>query len=98
MWYTYINILKKEAKLPEQYLSVEEARKMLNVTKMKISAWIAQGILHATEDIFDRRRKLIKRSEVEALMATPGFRKMAEEQATNQDATSVLGAGQLGLS
>jgi excisionase family DNA binding protein len=73
--------------LPEQYLTVDEARRMLNISKMKISAWISKGILHAEEDVFDRRRKLIKRSEVEALMATPGFRKMAEDK----DATEVLG-------
>lgn len=68
--------------MTDQYLSVEEARKMLNVSKMKMSAWISSGTIKTIEDMFDRRRKLIKRSDVEVLMAMPGFRQMANDEST----------------
>lgn len=87
--------MKGELRLSSpNYVTVEEARRMLKVSKMKMTALIRDGVLKAEENVFDKRQKLIKLTDVEALMSMPGFRQMANEE----DATEVLGAGQFGLS
>lgn len=51
-----------------EYLTVAEAREMLQVTKRRIAEMIEEGILPAEPNPFDKRSKLIKRSDVEALL------------------------------
>ncbi len=50
-------------------ITVGEAQKLLGVSKKKIAALIESGELPAEPDPLDRRFKLVKRSDVEALQA-----------------------------
>jgi len=68
--------------MTEEYVTVEEARKILDVSKAKMATWIRDGVLHAEENVFNKRQKLIKRSEVEALKQRPGFSRMAKEESS----------------
>jgi excisionase family DNA binding protein len=56
----------------EEYMTVAEAREYLGVSKRKITQFIEDGVLRTEPNIFDKRSKLIKRADVEALMKTPG--------------------------
>jgi excisionase family DNA binding protein len=56
----------------EEYMTVAEARDYLGVSKRKITQFIENGILKTEPNIFDKRSKLIRRADVEALMRTPG--------------------------
>ncbi len=53
----------------EEYLTVAQARERLGVTKPVIARLIREGILHAEPHPLDKRVKIVKRSEVEALVA-----------------------------
>ena len=52
-----------------EYMTVAEAQAVLGVTKRKAADLIKRGDLHAEENPFDRRSKLVRRAEVEALRA-----------------------------
>jgi len=49
------------------YMSVEEARIALGVSKTKIAAMIKKGELFAVSDPLNKRRKRVKVSDVEAI-------------------------------
>ena len=49
------------------YMTVGEAQMRLGVSKHKIADLIKRGILSAEENPLDRRQKLIKQEDVEAL-------------------------------
>lgn len=64
-----------------EYLTVAEAREMLQVTKRRIAEMIEEGILPAEPNPFDKRSKLIKRSDVEALLRKRPAKKLLPEAA-----------------
>ena len=53
--------------MKEQYISVEEARALLRVSKTKIAAMIEKKELIASIDPLNKRRKRIKLIDVEAI-------------------------------
>lgn len=53
----------------EEYLTVNQAREELGLTKPVMARLIREGMLHTEPHPFDKRMKLIKRSEVDALKA-----------------------------
>jgi hypothetical protein len=55
--------------VPEDLITVKEARALLGVGTRKIAALIASGTLPTQPDPLDERVKLIKRSDVDALLA-----------------------------
>lgn len=56
----------------DELISVGEARKILHVSPMRMAALIANGALKAEQNPLDRRGKLLRRSEVEALARRAG--------------------------
>ncbi len=50
-------------------VTVAEARAYLGIGNKKMARLLADGILHWEPDPLDKRAKLVKRSEVEALAA-----------------------------
>jgi hypothetical protein len=54
---------------PDDLLTVAQVRAILGLSKRKMAQVIAAGELHTQPDPLDGRVKLIKRSEVEALLA-----------------------------
>lgn len=52
-----------------EYLTVTEARTLLKVTPRKMADIIKRGMLAWEPNPFDRRGKLIRRADVEALLA-----------------------------
>ena len=54
--------------MQEQYMSVEEARTLLGVSKTKIASMIERGELIAVVDPLNRRRKRVKAADVEAIL------------------------------
>jgi hypothetical protein len=54
---------------PDDLLTTGQVRKMLGVSRQKMAALIAAGELHTQPDPLDKRIKLIRRSEVDALLA-----------------------------
>lgn len=59
----------EENKENEEYMTVGEARDLLGISKPIIARLIREGELTVILDPLNRRVKLIKRSEVEALKA-----------------------------
>ncbi len=57
----------KSGEWPER-MRVAEARKYLGVSAAKITALISAGILPFERDMLDNRVKLIRRSDLEALL------------------------------
>ncbi len=55
----------------EEYMTVGEAREHLGLTNVVMTRWLNDGILHWTRSDYDKRVKLVKRSEVEALAKQP---------------------------
>ena len=55
--------------MPEELMTVKEARALLGIGARKIAALIASGALPTQPDPLDERVKLIKRSDVDALLA-----------------------------
>lgn len=53
----------------EQYMTVAEAQAYLGVGNKKVARLLKEGELTATPDPLDKRVKLVKRSDVEALKA-----------------------------
>ena len=53
--------------MQEQYISVEQARTLLGVSKTKIASMIKRGELAAVADPLNKRRKRIKRADVQAI-------------------------------
>lgn len=51
------------------YVSVAEARDMLGVSEPKIARMIKEGLLKADPNPVDKRGKIIRRADVEALAA-----------------------------
>jgi hypothetical protein len=52
-----------------EWVNVAEAREMLGVSAPKIARMIADGVLRTEPNPVDRRGKIIRRAEVEALAA-----------------------------
>jgi hypothetical protein len=50
-----------------EYITVAEARDLLGVSKKKIAQMIEAGTLVAEENPLDKRSKIVKRVDVEAL-------------------------------
>ena len=62
-----------------EYVTVAEARDMLGVTKRRIAEMIEDGTLPSEPNPFDKRSKLIKRSDVEELLRKrPGKKPLPE--------------------
>jgi excisionase family DNA binding protein len=59
------------------YLTVAEAQELLGVTKRKIAQLIEDGLLPTEPNPFDKRSKLIRRADVEALQAKQPAKKRA---------------------
>ena len=55
-----------------EYISVAEARDLLGVSKTRIAEMVKHGELTAEANPVDRRGKLLRRAEVEALAAKAG--------------------------
>jgi hypothetical protein len=55
--------------MPDELMTVKEARALLGVGTRKIAALIASGTLPTQPDPLDERVKLIRRSDVDALLA-----------------------------
>ena len=53
----------------DDLLTTAQVREMLGVSKKKMARLIASGELHTQPDPLDERIKLIRRSEVDALIA-----------------------------
>ena len=54
---------------PRPPLTYAEAAEALGVTTDTVSAYVGRGLLSASEDTTDRRRKLIPAADVAALVA-----------------------------
>jgi excisionase family DNA binding protein len=54
---------------PDDLLTTAQVRQMLGISKQKMAHLIASGELHTQPDPLDGRVKLIRRSEVDALLA-----------------------------
>jgi excisionase family DNA binding protein len=59
------------------YLTVAEAQEELDVSKRKIAQMIEEGILPTEPNPFDKRSKLVRRADVEALKAKQPAKKHA---------------------
>jgi excisionase family DNA binding protein len=55
-----------------EYISVAEAREILGVSKTRIAEMVKRGELTSEPNPVDRRGKLLRRDEVEALAAKAG--------------------------
>jgi hypothetical protein len=55
--------------LPDDLLTTAQVRAFLRISKQKMAQLIASGELHTRPDPLDGRVKLIRRSEVDALLA-----------------------------
>lgn len=53
--------------MDNQRLTVTDAKKMLGVSKKKIAALLADGVLPFETDILDKRVKLVKLIDIEKL-------------------------------
>jgi hypothetical protein len=54
---------------PDDLLTTAQVRAILRISKQKMAQLIASGELHTQLDPLDGRVKLIRRSEVDALLA-----------------------------
>lgn len=52
-----------------EFVTVAQARELLGVTPRKMADMLKRGALASEENPFDRRGKLVKRADVEALRA-----------------------------
>jgi DNA-binding MarR family transcriptional regulator len=52
-----------------EYMTITEAREELGVNKVRMADLIRRGYLPTETNPFDRRSKLVRRSDVEALKA-----------------------------
>src|SRR5690242_15743921 len=59
---------KDEPVSQDDLLTKRQAQKLLGVSRRKMDQLIADGELHTQQDPLDHRRKLILRSEVDALL------------------------------
>lgn len=64
-----------------EYVTVAEARDMLEVSKRRIAEMIEDGTLPSEPNPFDKRSKLIKRSDVEELLRKRPSKKLLPEAA-----------------
>ena len=55
-----------------KYVDVQEAAGLLGVPRKKVAALIKEGVLEARPSLLDKRRKLIDRRAVEALLVQEG--------------------------
>jgi hypothetical protein len=55
------------AEMASEYVTVAEAREILGVTKYKMTDLIYRGVLKTFDNEADRRSRLIRRADVEAL-------------------------------
>lgn len=54
--------------MPTEYLSLGDAAVMMGVSRSKLWRLVRDGVLPAYQSEIDRREKLVRRSDVEALM------------------------------
>ena len=54
---------------PDELLTTAQVRAILGISKVKMAQLIASGELHTQPDPLDKRIKLIRHSEVDALLA-----------------------------
>jgi hypothetical protein len=52
-----------------EYVTATQARQMLGIGPSKMAELIANGTLKTTENPFNKRAKLVRRADVEKLMA-----------------------------
>jgi excisionase family DNA binding protein len=57
--------------MPDDYITVTQARELLGVSKVKIARMIRDGELTTVPDKRDARVKLVKRSDVERILQSP---------------------------
>lgn len=60
------------AQRQSEYISIGEAREILGVSKTRIAQMVKHGELTAEQNPVDRRGKLLRRAEVDALAAKAG--------------------------
>ncbi|HEV2461954.1 MAG TPA: helix-turn-helix domain-containing protein [Ktedonobacterales bacterium] len=65
----------------DEYMTVAEARDALGVSKRKIAQLIDEGVLPAEPNTLDKRSKVVKRADVEALKKRPGVAASAKSAA-----------------
>ncbi|GAC1400022.1 MAG: hypothetical protein NVSMB52_13620 [Chloroflexota bacterium] len=87
-----------EYRMDAQFLDIQAASALLGVPRKKVSSLVRLGILKAEPSVLDRRKKLIRRSDLEALlvregrqpvvtvsMETPPNLRVQKERSTNED-------------
>lgn len=57
--------------MANEYLTVAQAREELGVSKVKMSQWVKDGVILVVQSPYDKRLKLVHRSDVERLRAMP---------------------------
>lgn len=57
---------------PGEYMTVADARDYLGISKAKMTRLIEEGILATEPNLLDKRSKLVRRADVEALRKVPG--------------------------
>lgn len=67
--------------MAEEYVTAREAGEILGVSKVKMAQLIKDGVLAAHDSVLDKRVKLIRRADVEALAKT--LRPSARDRAEN---------------
>lgn len=70
----WVAFIESESTMSEEaeYISVAEAREILGVSATRIAEMLRTGELIAEQNPLDRRGKLLKRSDIEALARKAG--------------------------
>lgn len=55
-----------------QFVDIQGAAALLGVPRKKVAGLVRDGVLVAEPSVLDKRRKLIRRSDLEALLAREG--------------------------
>lgn len=55
----------------QEYITIKTAREMLGVSRTKMADLLRDGTLPTVDDALDKRKKLVKRSDVEQLKNQP---------------------------
>ena len=78
-----------------KYVDVQEAAALLGVPRKKVAALIKEGVLEARPSILDKRRKLIDRRAVEALLVQEGRSSPLQQLPHTGEELEQLMAGEL---
>lgn len=70
--------------MPEDYVTMKEAQELLGVSNQKMWRLVRDGVLEAIRSPLDGRVKLIRRSDLDALL---DLRPPQRKQATTHDCT-----------